>query len=59
MLYIINLGEEFPGGIVIKDLALPLLKVGSLLWCRFNSWLRNFCMPQKQPKPNQNKNVEK
>ena len=26
----------------IKDLALSLQRLGSLLWCRFESWLRNF-----------------
>ena len=34
----------FPGGLVVKDLAL------SLLWLRLDPWPRNFCMPQVQPK---------
>ena len=34
----------------VKDLALSLLRVDSLLWCRFNSWPGNFCILQAQPK---------
>ena len=34
----------------VKDPALSLLWLGSLLCCRFNLWPRNFCMPQVQPK---------
>ena len=30
----------------VKDLALPLLWLGSLLWRWLDSWLGNFCMPQ-------------
>ena len=33
-----------------KDLVLSLLLLGSLLWCRFNAWPRNFCMPWLWPK---------
>ena len=40
--------EEFPGGLVAKDLALSLL----LLWLRFDPWARNFHMLQVQPKIN-------
>ena len=35
---------EFSGGLVVKHPSL------SLLWCGFNPWPRNFCMPQVQPK---------
>ena len=34
--------REFPGGLVVKD---PVL---SMLWCRFDPWPGNFCMPQVQ-----------
>ena len=34
----------------VKDLALSLLWLGSLLWCQFKPWPRNFHMPQVQPK---------
>lgn len=34
----------------VKDLALSLLWLLILLWCGFNTWLRNFCMVQVQPK---------
>lgn len=36
----------FPSGLEIKDLALSLLWLRSLLWCRFHPWLGNFCMLQ-------------
>ena len=39
-------GLEFPGGRVVKDPALSLLWLGSLLWCRFNPWPGNFHVPQ-------------
>ena len=32
--------EEFPGSLVVKDLAL------SALWHGFDPWPRNFCVPQ-------------
>ena len=35
---------EFPGGLVVKDLALSLLCPG------FKPWPRNFCMPWVWPK---------
>ena len=35
---------KFPGGSVVKDLAL------SLLWCKFDPWPRNFHMLQGWPK---------
>lgn len=37
-------GLEFPGGLMVKGLALPLL------WPRFDPWPRNFHMPQAQTK---------
>ena len=38
--------QEFPGGLAVKDLML------SLLWCRFDPWAGNFCMPGLKPKIN-------
>ena len=34
----------------VKDLVLSLLWLWLLLWCRFDPWPGNFCMPQVQPK---------
>ena len=34
----------------VKDPALSLLWLRSLLWYRFDAWPRNFCMLQAQPK---------
>ena len=34
----------------IKDPALSLQQLGSLLWWGFSPWLGNFCMPRTQPK---------
>ena len=34
----------------VKDPVLPLQQLGSLLWCGFDPWPRNFCMPWLQPK---------
>ena len=34
----------------VKDLALSLLWLKSLLWYRFNPWSRKFCMPWAWPK---------
>ena len=34
----------------VKDLALSLQHLGSLLWLEFDPWLGNFCMPWVQPK---------
>lgn len=34
----------------VQDPALSLLQLGSLLWCRLDSWPRNFCMPRAWPK---------
>ena len=43
--------QEFPGGLMFKDLAL------SLLWHEFDPWSGNFCMPRVWPK--QTKNTSK
>ena len=43
----------------VKDLALSLLWLVSLLWLRFDPCLRNFCMPQVWQKKKQNKNVNR
>ena len=32
--------REFSGGLVVKDLALSQLWLGSLLWCGFDPWPR-------------------
>ena len=44
---------EYPGGTVVKDLALSLLWPGSLLWHGFDPWPENFCMhgTAKKKKP--------
>ena len=34
----------------VKDLALSLLCLGLLLWCRFDPWPGNFCMLWARPK---------
>lgn len=46
-------GLEFPGGLMVKGLALPLL------WPRFDPWPRNFHMPQAQTKRKRKKKREK
>ena len=38
----------------VKDLALPLLWLGSLLWCVLDPWARNFHMLRMQPKKKKN-----
>ena len=43
----------------VKDLALSLQWPGSLLWCWFDPWPRNFCMPQAQPKQTNKKVISK
>ena len=46
--------QEFPGGLVVKDLAL------SPLWLGFDPWPGNFHMPWKSPKNENSKlNVKK
>ena len=35
---------KFPGGAAVKDLALSLQWLRSLLWCWFSPWPRNFKM---------------
>ena len=37
----------------VKDPAL------SLLWCRFDSWSGNFCMPQVEPKKKNERDMDK
>ena len=34
----------------VKDPTLSPLWLWLLLWCKFNPWLGNFCMPWMQPK---------
>ena len=41
---------EFPGGLVVKDLALSLLWLRSLLWSDFDPWPGDFHMLQAQLK---------
>ena len=36
----------------VKDPGMSLLWLGSQLWCMFDSWPRNFHIPQAQPKIN-------
>ena len=48
--------EEFPSGLVFKDLALSLQWFGSLLWCRFYRWPGSLLWVHLNPKQNQNKN---
>ena len=36
--------REFPSGLMVKDLALSLLWLGSQLWLRFDPGSRNFHM---------------
>ena len=50
--------EEFPGSLVVKDLAFSLLRLGSLLWLRFDPWPGNFCMSWVQPKKKRKKNMK-
>ena len=42
--------EEFPGGLVVKDLALSLLWLRSPLWHRFDPWPGKFHILSGQPK---------
>ena len=51
--------EEFPGSLEVKDLALSLVWLGSLLWCRFDPWPRNFCMPRACPLPTKKNHTHK
>ena len=41
--------QESSGALVVKNLALPLLQLGPLLWYRFNPRPGNFCMPWACP----------
>ena len=51
----------FPGGLVVKDLGLPLLWLRSLQWHRLDPWPGNFPMPWVRPKnkKQQNKKEQK
>jgi len=42
--------QEFPGGLVVKDLTLSLLRLGSPLQHRLDPWPRNFQTLRAQPK---------
>ena len=42
--------REFPGGLVVKGLALSLLWLRSLLRYGFSPWPGDFCMPWAWPK---------
>lgn len=39
----------FLGGLVVKDSALSLLWLRSLLWLGFDPWPGNFCMSRARP----------
>ena len=39
----------------VKDLVLSLQQLGSLLWCGFDPWPRNFHMSREQPKEKEKK----
>ena len=41
----------------VRDLAVSLQQLGSLLWCGFNSWARNFHMMRAQLKKKKKKRV--
>ena len=43
----------------VKDLALSLQQLGSLLWHMLDLWPRNFHMPQVQPKKKKKKKKKK
>ena len=46
--------QDFPGGLVVKDLALSLQQLGLLLWYGFHPWFGNLCLTQvclKKKKP--------
>ena len=53
-----SLKSEAPGvplvAQCVKDLALSLQWPGLLLYSRFSPWPGNFCVPQAQPKRNEN-----
>ena len=46
---------ELHGGLVVKNPALSLLWLGSLLWCKLNTWLRNCGQDQKYKNKNKTK----
>ena len=43
----------------VKDLALSLLWLGSLMWCGFHPWPGNFCTLWEQPKKKKKKKEKK
>ena len=47
----------FPGGLLVKDLTLSLLRLGSLQWHGFHPWPRMFCMVQVWPKKKKKKEL--
>ena len=49
--------SELPGCLKTKDLALPLLWLGLLLWLGFDPWPGNLCMLQAWPKKKEKKYV--
>ena len=48
--------EEFPCGSVSQKSGISLLWFWLQLWCKFNPWPRNFCMPLVWPKKKKQKN---
>lgn len=46
---------EFPGGLLVKDLALSLVWLELLLWREFDSWPGNFSMTRVHPKKKEKK----
>ena len=48
--------EEFPCGSVSQKSGISLLWFWLQLWCKFNPWPRNFCMPLVRPKTNKQTN---
>ena len=57
-----NVVQEFPDGLVVKDLALSVLCLRLLLWCGFVPWPKNFCMSwihQKERKKGKEKGRKK
>ena len=45
--------------LAVKNLAFSWLWLGSLLWCEFDPWLRNFRMLQTQQKKKKKKTTKK
>ena len=51
--------RKFLGGLMVKDLALSLLWLRSLLWHGFSLWPRSFCMQWAYPKNKTQKKTKK